>query len=199
MPDIVTGVGYLSDLPLYKTEKPYYVFWEVGDNGEKPLPATNIATETYEGITVADIRGRESSFRLETHGFEILQHSTKIPLPLDSAGAVEAYKAETEQVLKEKFDAEVVHCFETRVTLNDQETHDSRVRDFRDPLLAEPPAVATHVDATVNSGRNMIRNHLPAELHHLLGTNRRVRLVKQVARDHLYFSLIFPSLLLTWL
>ncbi|KAI1378150.1 hypothetical protein F4677DRAFT_36455 [Hypoxylon crocopeplum] len=177
MSSITTEAEFLADLSLYHTEKPYLVFWPEDNNDSKPIPTTNIQLEKHDGIVVHDIRGREEDFKLEANGFEIYRHSSAIPLPLCSKEHVEGYKRETEELLKDRLNAEVVFCYEARIRKNDEDTRNRAVIDLRDPLVVERPAAGAHIDATIHSAPNIIKRHLPAEHQSLIGSGRRFRII----------------------
>lgn len=177
MSSLVTQTDHLADLPLYKTEKPYFIFWGPRNDEPRPIPTTNMQMETHEGTVIHDVRGHEEAFSLRSHGFEVHSHESRVPLPLDSEKAVNNYKQETELHLKAEFKAEFVYCYDTRIRRNDEATRKKLYIDLRDPLSAEKPALGLHIDATVNSGPGIIQDHFPDEYRHLLTTGKRVRLV----------------------
>jgi hypothetical protein len=62
-------MGYLAEIDLYKTKKPFFSnvpFFHIP--GAKQH---NIGTEYHDGVQVFDLRGHESDVTLDTHGFEI--------------------------------------------------------------------------------------------------------------------------------
>lgn len=177
MTTLTTNTEHLADLELYKTQKPYFIFWSPEDVGPRPIPTTNMELETHEGTIIHDVRGREADFSIERHSFEIHAHQSDVSLPLDSELSVNNYRHETEELHKQRFDAEFVYCFETRIRKNDEATRKQVYLDLRDPLSLEKPAAGLHIDATINSGPMIIRDRLPEEFHHLLTPDKRVRLV----------------------
>ena len=112
MPDIVTSVNYLKDLPLYKKEKPYLVLLPASGGFELKAGRTdNLEYESHDGIHITDMRGREKEFQLITHGFEIMPNTSSV-LDFRNRDDVQAYKQETEEILKAKFGAEKVVCWD---------------------------------------------------------------------------------------
>ena len=106
MPDIVTSVNYLKGLPLYKVEKPYLVLLPASEDFDpKSARTDNLKFENRDGIKVTDIRGREKEFQLIINGFETMSNTSKL-LNFHNMNDVQAYKRETEDILKTKFGAE---------------------------------------------------------------------------------------------
>lgn len=117
MPNISTEITFLANIPLYDTEKPYFLFWAAGDEKQKPIPSTNIQWQTQEDILVKDIRGKEKDFTLKSNDFEILYHLSGVSFPITSVEDMERYKRETETLLKQNFNARAIYCYESRVCL----------------------------------------------------------------------------------
>lgn len=115
MPDLITEIDFLADLPLYRTEKPYYVFWAADDTLPQPIPSTNLELERHSNVCLTDLRGRESDYTVESHGFEIFPHTTQIPMPITDGATMGDYKRETECMLSKRFNAIAAYCYETRV------------------------------------------------------------------------------------
>lgn len=98
-------------------------------SGEKPfsinipinhLPGarqTNVEYAYVEDISVTDIRGRESQFSLDIHGFEVLQQS--IPYAYndfeETSVITQTYVKHMEDWMKEYFQAEDVFIFDHQV------------------------------------------------------------------------------------
>lgn len=109
---------FLSDLPLYQTEKPYTVY------GQAPpqLRPSNCEFTTVAGITVENIRGKEQEFSLSRDGFQyILAPSALSPeisdfLHQDALSEkAKAYLTETTSIAKKFLIAEKAICFDWRV------------------------------------------------------------------------------------
>jgi hypothetical protein len=64
-------------LPIYTTQKPYYVNFPVPQNDAAPAQH-NILHERYDGIDIHDIRGNEDAFKIDTHGFQLVRDSTSM-------------------------------------------------------------------------------------------------------------------------
>lgn len=116
MPDIVTNMTFLKDSPLYKNEKPYLVLLPASEDFDlKSARRDNLEFESHNGVRVTDIRGREKVFQLMTHGFEIMPNTSKLS-NFRTMEDVQAYKRETEEVLKAKFGAEKVVCWDFKAS-----------------------------------------------------------------------------------
>lgn len=116
MPDIQASLSFLADDPLYKVEKPYYVFIRAEDaENSENHQLDNLRFVMEDNITIHDIRGRESEYCTDTSGFELAHHVSKACGDLSSAEAIEDYKREIEALHEERFDAEYSLCYEVRV------------------------------------------------------------------------------------
>lgn len=116
MPDLWTSIEHLADLELYKTEKPYAVILRQCDWNES-IVTNNLKFEIFDDIVVKDVRGREKEFTLDTNGFTIMHHKSSIAR-YETWDDVRAYKRETEESLKNWFDAEHVVTYDVKVWLN---------------------------------------------------------------------------------
>jgi len=67
-------MSFIRDLKLYLTEKPYYLIITKDRSSDSII--TNIANDRYTRIPVTDIRGYERHFALDTHGFQLIRHTT---------------------------------------------------------------------------------------------------------------------------
>ena len=111
-------IGYLKRLELYKSEQ-----------GEKPfslnvpvyhIPGarqSNLQYEWVENVSVTDIRGTESQFSLDTHGFEVIPQ----PIPYvyddfeDTSVISRTYVKYMEVWMKERLRADEVLIFDHQV------------------------------------------------------------------------------------
>lgn len=178
MPDVKSDIEYLQNLPLYKTEKPYYLLKSPDPNFDPDAQRLdNLEYEMHSDIVIRDIRGSCNEFTLEQNGFEVLsQQSTT--LNFQSADDVEAHKRETEDLLRKQLGAVYVHCYELRERKNMRFTR--KQFDLHDPLLVEGPARGAHngehgragdtkrpadfyLDVTYKSGPEIIARHLSDE------------------------------------
>ncbi|KAI9785983.1 MAG: hypothetical protein M1839_008249 [Geoglossum umbratile] len=144
MPDVYANIDYLEDLELYKTEKPYWCFLPPHDGFDPDRQRVdNLEFEVRHDIKITDIRSiGKGKIGLESHGFEVLSHTTGVS-ELTSIDAVEVYKAETEQLLKERLGAVFVKCYDLKLRKNIP-FYRSQF-DINDPLHMEGPARGAHV------------------------------------------------------
>lgn len=117
MPDISASLVFLADLPLYKDTKPYHVLVQSveGKNPAENHKHHNLEWESHS-MTISDIRDQSDEFTVEKTGFEFATHTSKC-LNFDAPTAVEEYKRETEEHLKQRFNAVYTFCYETRVRI----------------------------------------------------------------------------------
>jgi hypothetical protein len=67
-------MNFLLRDTLYQREKPYLCLFETPAG----FPKTNIRLSKCEDLTIGDIRGRESDFSLQSHGFAIMPMRSKL-------------------------------------------------------------------------------------------------------------------------
>ena len=115
---ITCRIGYLKRLDTYKNQ-----------SGEKPFSTvipvdhipgarqTNLDYGYVEDISVTDIRGAESQYSLDTHGFEVVQQ--ELPYAYDdfedTSGITRTYVKYMEDWMKERLQAEEVLIFDHQV------------------------------------------------------------------------------------
>lgn len=123
MVTMTTGkISFLKQDPLYSQEKPYLVLLPPSQDAEidRSIPRSNLLYE-YRLVDIGDVRGHTDDYRMEECGFQYLQHKTDVDsLPgLRGDGPtredIDTYKAETEAVLKDFFQAAHVVCYDLRV------------------------------------------------------------------------------------
>jgi len=110
-------VSFLEKSPRYETEKPYLVLLPEGAAVDPSIPLHNLKFEEKE-VSVLDIRDCQSAYHLDECGFEYLLHTTSVTAILGDEPNVDhvaAYKAETEALLRQRFGAVKVVCYELRV------------------------------------------------------------------------------------
>ena len=115
----VSQMFYLAPLPIYKTEKPFFLNIPVHRiEGARQTNVTHIA----RNITFMDIRGHEASFSLDTSGFETCEMSTKLSYDdfLDPQIIQQVYFEEIAQVLKNTTGAEEVLLWDYQVHTSSQ-------------------------------------------------------------------------------
>lgn len=162
--EVVTDLWYLKRLPLYDTQKPYFINFPVPSDGKDVPPQHNVLHEQVHDISITDIRGHESDFVLDTHGFELDHHETSLTNE----------EFEIDHIVREKYYPEIVAFISKKLGA-------SRVVPFEHThRLSQPlskgcgcsrkrkPLVAAHVDQTPASSAQRIRYHLGDEADHLL-------------------------------
>lgn len=112
MPDLITSIDFLANIPLYDTEKPYAVLVSVHDH--ENTVTNNLVFEKHDGIKVTDIRGREDEFTLEKAGFQVIPYKSSI-VSLETNEELHEYQRETATYLKNFFKAEFVHTWDVKV------------------------------------------------------------------------------------
>jgi hypothetical protein len=137
-------VSFLEKSPRYETEKPYLVLLPEGAAVDPSIPLHNLKFEEKE-VSVLDIRDCQSAYHLDECGFEYLSHTTGVTAILGDQPTVDhvnAYKAETEALLRQRFGAVKVVCYELRLRERKDFVRDTF--DINDPLLVEGPALGAH-------------------------------------------------------
>lgn len=167
------GVGKDIEIPRGPTTSAL-IFYAPPADGSTPFnyvekqpegqPQRNYGEEPHE-VTIADIRGRERDFDLNTSGFAVVQGVPSAAPPdfADDAAIRDIYYPETEALLK----AHVPGA--SRIFLFDHTVRRSG------PDARRAPVTRAHVDQTTASARARVRHHLPADADALLAG--RVRLV----------------------
>ena len=193
MPANLAEIEFLADLPLYQREKPYLCLLSPEQKIDPDqVRLDNLEFEKHSNIKIEDIR-EHPELRLEDCGFEYLQHRSAISefaVPAD----VDAYKRETEGLLKDRFEAVRVLTYELRLRKN-QEFRRKQF-DLNEKLLLEGPAKGAHIgktsearqkllltteDVTYDSGPKITQRYLSLEDQKtFLKPGYRVRIVKLV-------------------
>jgi len=178
MPAVSIDLSFIADLPLYKEEKPFLVLLPPGATLDPSISRTNLEYETHE-VSLRNIREAPKA-SIEETGFEVLNHKTKVPFAEDITAnefpIVDAYKKETEELLKTTFGAVHVFCYDFR--LRENRIFERNAIDLGSPLVVEGPAYGAHSDVTARSGPEMIQNNLsPALQQKYLKPGYRLRIV----------------------
>lgn len=117
MPDLISSMEFLSDIPLYDVEKPYYVMPSADADFDPEFATTNLEFTRHQDILFRDVRGHEAEFSIEKNGFQILKHESKNTI-LETVDQLNAYKFEIEQMLKELFKGVHAVCYESKESGN---------------------------------------------------------------------------------
>lgn len=100
---------YIADLPLYHEEKPYVLKY-------KPPPGvrrSNVVLVPHSNIPVRNVRGLESTFHLDHHGFVF--RTFPLEQSLDSVAGIERHLLDIQSFLKPVLGTEDVRVFEYKV------------------------------------------------------------------------------------
>ncbi len=92
-------------------------------------------------IRIIDIRGLNYKVRVDVHGFEVLDHSTKIKSFI-SPEDVRLYKKETEELLARSLGAVYTKCYD--LALRKNIIFNRTEFDLNDPLHTEGPVRGAH-------------------------------------------------------
>jgi hypothetical protein len=142
MPDIQASIEYLQKLKLYETEKPYYCLLAPHEGFDPDAQRLdNLEYEVHQNITITDMRKSLNEISIEECGFQVLNHNSK-SLNLSTREECEAYRQETEDLLRREFAAVYVKCYEVRKRENIPIQRSQM--DYNDPLLIEGPAKGAH-------------------------------------------------------
>ena len=139
------------------------------DSGEKLVNETfgpnNIrrrrtGADDLRKMTVRNGRLLAGQLSLEEHGFELVEHKTKVADFFDESELKSLYYPEVEELIKRESGAARVVIFDH--TLRSGEEAEREVRLIREPVLS------AHNDYTEWSGPNRVREFLPDEAEELL-------------------------------
>ncbi|PSN62769.1 hypothetical protein BS50DRAFT_501517 [Corynespora cassiicola Philippines] len=126
-----------------KGQKPYY--------STIPFSAQGALQTNYgsieKSILVRDIRGHESEFTLEKHGFEVAKHKTKFSDWRNGSRVKKEHFDEIEQFLKEKLNAKKVIIFDHSL----RRTDITNANAEKGEEYSAPPSRRPHVDHTLKS------------------------------------------------
>jgi hypothetical protein len=122
LPETRSSLSYIKFSPKYETEKPYYYSGPL-EPGEEGL-RSNVEYETHDHIPICNLRGQEQHLSVEENGFEL----KCLPFHADSNALkegreeLEAYINALSSWMKERFDAEIVLCYDYRVHMPSHQT-----------------------------------------------------------------------------
>lgn len=111
---VVSSIGYLRQLSLYKTEKPYYC--------NIPLPngrQSNIISSRHTDIILTNIRPNLLEYTLDKQGFEVVKHDGEAysPNEFSSDSWIEQnYYPTIENILLRRFGNVIVKIFDHTVS-----------------------------------------------------------------------------------
>ncbi|KAH6973824.1 hypothetical protein BKA56DRAFT_592590 [Ilyonectria sp. MPI-CAGE-AT-0026] len=155
------GFFYLTRLDLYQEQKPYVVNFPVTDADFK---RTNLSHKLHEDIPLCDVRGHEDRFCLDTHGFQMLKHSSKMPNEDFENDAIirSTYYPEIETLIKNALGASKVFIFEHTPRLHVPYKQGCGCDRKRRPLIS------AHIDQTKEASIQRVQYHMGSEAEELL-------------------------------
>lgn len=115
---VAVDLTFLKPDPIYDEEKPYFI----ESLPPKGVRQTNIQYDRVNTI-LRNARGHEEDFHLETHAFEWMLHNW--PHAIREEGDVDVYMRAMEGVLKQRLNAERVHCYDYTVKASIQMNFES--------------------------------------------------------------------------
>ncbi len=154
----------IAKLQKIQTELVYAV-----DTGEKPVNETmgpgdmsrkRTGAREKHKMTIRDGRPLIGSFELEEHGFEFVDHPTKMTDFFNLEQLADIYYPEVEKLIEERTGASRVLIFDHTLRSGDQAT--------REEKLVREPVLSVHNDYTEWSGPQRVRDLLPDEADELL-------------------------------
>ena len=194
MPANLAEIDFLADLIIYQAEKPYLCLLSPDQKIDPDqVRLDNLQFEKHSNIKVEDIR-EHPELHIDDCGFEYVPHVSAIS-GFTEPDDVDAYKQETERLLKDRFIAEKVLTYELRLRKN--QVFRRKQFDINEKLLVEGPAMGAHngkgehktgwmssltaQDVTYDSGPKIIQRYLTTEDQTaFLRPGYRVRIFKLV-------------------
>ncbi|KAK1836109.1 hypothetical protein QBC39DRAFT_367498 [Podospora conica] len=173
---VTATFDFLQWQPSYTTHKPYEILVPLPAT-TTPVPRSNLVFEPHT-VPVADARGREASFALDSHGFALLRHPAGAAADLkDRAAVAGAYVPEMEAFLRGHLGGDVeTFCFDFRLreSIHPDEfcKRTVNLEDGFDPLL---PATHPHIDQTTQGAIRRVRRHMGDRADELL--KGRIRII----------------------
>jgi hypothetical protein len=114
--ELQTRLEFLSDLPLYDREKPFFLHPSATVNVEAEKIVTTNVQWADEAVTVHSMRGKKG-ISLETNGFCYIEHQPSyLPRGRVSPDVAFKYRKECEGLLRSLFNAEFTHCYDFKVS-----------------------------------------------------------------------------------
>lgn len=136
------SLAYLEYDPIFKHEKPYFIRFPLDDLPE--AKQTNLKFDYYD-VSIEDIRGRESQFKLDDVGFELAEFHTVLKYDdfNDFRENSKIYFKEIEEFLKKKLGAQFVEVYDCTIR---RRTPDFPAAQFQEKHVQ--PIRAVHVDSS---------------------------------------------------
>ena len=117
---------------------------------------------SYQDHEVMIRNGRDTlkALDLETNGFKLVDHKTRVPDFYDESAIASLYYPEMDRLILEATGGQRVHIFDHTLRHSDETTREQR--------LVREPALSVHNDYTEWSGPQRLRDVLPDEAEDLL-------------------------------
>jgi hypothetical protein len=192
--DLITNLVFLHRDDKHKTEKPYKLQYDPGEN----IPRWNCVNENQSDIRLHDIRGRETEFTLEKQGFAVYNLNSKLlPADYDDETKVKkVYYEELRALLKKRLGVSRVEILEYGV----RKRHPEFPISTGDEYEYLQPTSVVHIGTTscrrVSTFANLVDFTLEAAIassKHVLHINpsdyRRMQCVKYASFDFRLVSL----------
>lgn len=155
-------------------------YWEDPGNGLPPTPITigagritNTRPHTSHPFTITDISGHETSYSLDTHGFQYIRHISAETLFTNEHAIVTAYYDECKELLKSVTGANRVHVFNHKVRRGPTHWHHLGF----DNLKNRGPVTRTHVDQSYAGAELRLRWEFGDEVEEILQLGKRYQII----------------------
>ncbi|KAI1408298.1 hypothetical protein F5Y13DRAFT_204988 [Hypoxylon sp. FL1857] len=141
-------------------------YFKDAEDGSPPKPTYVDKPETYERpvvshpVHITDVRGRESEFTLDGHGFQYVPHVAQEKDFADDEHIKAVYYPETEQLLKDVTGASKIFIFDHTIR---REPADKRATTDQSKAPLRGPVNRVHIDQTYSAALSRVPHHLPAE------------------------------------
>jgi hypothetical protein len=145
-------------LLTYAVDTGEIIINETMSEGDMSRRRTGIVEQKI--MSIVDGRPLSDMFDIEMHGFEFIDHPTKMRDFFDAEELRSIYYKEAEDLVKERTGAARVHVFDHTLRSGDEDT--------RNEQLVREPVARVHNDYTEWSGPNRVRDLLPDEADDLL-------------------------------
>lgn len=110
--------SYLEWQDIYKHERPYQIFVRLPP-GQEDYPTTNLKFKINDKEVIHDVRGRETEFSLDNHGFIFREHPVNSDIFKDSESMEKCYLPAVEALLRQHVDGvDRVEFFDYRVSFS---------------------------------------------------------------------------------
>ncbi|KAI1087072.1 hypothetical protein F5B19DRAFT_476776 [Rostrohypoxylon terebratum] len=161
LPVLEAKVDFIRDLPLYHTQKPYYLAGPLDPENEHLR--TNAIFE-QKSVVFHDLRGHEGLFTLKKNGFEFMLDSGANVKALNelSEKTVEPYARDSVKLMKRLFNTDKCWCYAYKFR-SSADIDRPPGKATGDRGFPDEPATKAHIDHTLDGGFRRIRRHFTKE------------------------------------